>query len=140
MTATLARHLTLMDDHSRGLLKEVLLPHATINIPCAYEFMAIMDGRRSRQFDYGFYLEPEQRRKAPGVSTAGSITAFYLYSEEFFQGWWLLCGTRQRWPTCARHPQPLSSWFSSNSTLHLTGICFGIMVRRRGKPRRGSAW
>jgi len=67
-------------------MKEVLLPRATINIPCAYEFMAIMDGRRSRQFDYVFSLKPELRRKAPGASIAGSITAFYLYSGEFFQG------------------------------------------------------
>jgi hypothetical protein len=128
-----------MDGHSRGLLKEVLLPRATINIPCADEFMAIMNGRRSRQSDYVFSLEPEQRRKAPGASTAGSITAFYLYSGEFFQGWWLLC-IRQSWSACARHSQPLSNWSFSNSVLLLTGICVGKMVRRRGTPRRGSAW
>jgi hypothetical protein len=140
MTATLARPLTLMDDHCRGLLKEVLLPRATFTLPCGYEFTAIMAGRRSRQLDYGFHCEPTQRRQAPGAATTGFLTAFYLYSGELLQDWWLLCGFQQSWPACARHPQLLSNWFSFNPALHLTGICSGIMVRRRGKPRRGSAW
>jgi hypothetical protein len=129
-----------MDGHSRGQATEVLLPRATINPPCAQEFIAVMDGRRIRQFDYGFYFEPEQRRKAPGAATTWLLTAFYLHSEKIFQGWWLLCGSQQSWLACAQHSQPLSSWFSSNSALHLIGICLGTMVRRRGKPRRGSAW
>jgi hypothetical protein len=121
-----------MDGHSRALWEEVLLPRAVINIPYVYEVMVIMDGRRSRQFVFSFSLEPEQRREATGASLAG-------YSGEFFQGWWLLC-LRQSWPSSARHPQRLVNWSFSNSVLLLTGISIGKMVRRRGTPRRGSAW
>jgi hypothetical protein len=113
-------------------MEEVLLPRAVINIPGAYEVMVIMERRRSKQFAYSFSLEPEQRRKTPGASIAG-------YSGEFFQGWWLLC-LRQSWPPSARHSQRLLNWSFSNSVLLLTGICIGKMVRRRGTPRRGSAW
>jgi hypothetical protein len=122
---------------------EVLLPRATINPPFAHEFIADMDGRRIRQFDYGFYFESEQRRKAPGAATTGLLTragGFYLHSGKICQGWWLLCGFQQGWLACTQHSQPLSSWFSPNSALRLIGICLVIMVRRRGKPRRGSAW
>jgi hypothetical protein len=130
----------MVDGHSRGHATEVLLPRATINPPCAHEFIVVMDGRRLRQFGYGFYFEPEQRRKAPGAAMPWLFTAFSLHSEKIFQGWWLLCGSQQSWLACAQHPQPLSTWFFSNSALHLIGICLGTMVRKRGKPRRGSAW
>jgi hypothetical protein len=128
-----------MDGHSRGLLEEVLLPRAVINIPGAYEFMVIMAGRRSRQFDYNFSLKPEQGRKAPGASIAGSFSVLYLCTREFLQSWELLC-LRQSWPSSARHSQRLLNWSFSNSVLLLTGICAGKMVRRRGTPRRGAAW
>jgi hypothetical protein len=95
MAATLISALTLMDGHSRGQAMEVLLPRVTINPPFAHEFIADMDGRRIRQFDYGFYFESEQRRKAPGAATTGLFTragGLYLHSGKIFQGWWLLCG------------------------------------------------
>jgi hypothetical protein len=128
-----------MDGHSRGLLEELLLPRAVINIPGALDFMVIMAGRRSGQFDYNSSMKPEQERKAPGASIAGSFSVLSLCTGEFLQGWEPPC-LRQSWPSSARHPQRLLIWSFSNPVLPLIGICVGNMVRRRGTPRRGAAW
>ena len=103
---------------------EVLLPRATINSPLAHEFVADMDGQRICKFVHGFHFEPELWRKAPGAATTGL----------------LLCGFNQGWLVCTQNSQLRSGWFSSFSALRLIGIYLIIMVRRRGLPRRGSAW
>jgi hypothetical protein len=103
---------------------EVLLPRATINSPLAHEFVADMDGQRICKFVHGFHFEPELWRKAPGAATTGL----------------LLCGFNQGWLVCTQHLQLCSGWFSPIPALRLIGIYLIIMVRRRGKPRRGSAW
>jgi hypothetical protein len=109
---------------------EVLLPRATFNSPLAHEFGADMDGRRICKFVHGFHFElelhfePELWRKSPGAVTTGL----------------LLCGFNQGWLVCTQNSQLRSGWFSSFSALRLIGIYLIIMVRRRGMPRRGSAW
>jgi hypothetical protein len=122
---------------------EVLLPRATINSPLAHEFVADMDGRRIQKFVHGFHFEPELRRKAPGAATTGLLIkagGFYLHSGQICQNRWLLCGFKQGWLVCTQHSQLRSGWFSPIPALRLIGIYLVIMVRRRGKPRRGSAW
>jgi hypothetical protein len=107
-----------------------------------------MDGRRLWHFGYGISFEPEQRRKAPGAAMPWLFLAFFLHSEKILQGWWLLCVSRKAPAFFLLNPsnedrllvQPLSTWFLSNSALHLIGIGLSTMVRHRGKPRRGSAW
>jgi hypothetical protein len=127
-----------MDGHGSSLLENLLLPRAVINITGALDFMVIMAGRRSGQFDYNSSMKPEQERKAPGALIAGPFSVIF-WRGEFLQGWEPAC-LRQSWPSSARHPQRLLIWSFSNPVLSLIGICVGNMVRRRGTPRRGAAW
>jgi hypothetical protein len=93
---------------------------------------------------YVFSCEPEQRGNAPAAAmlVAWLFTTFSLHSDKNFQGWLSLCVPRQSRFACALHLQPLSSWTFSLA-LQSIGICIhppDTMARKRGRPRRGSAW
>jgi hypothetical protein len=83
-----------------------------------------MAGQRIRKFVHGFHFEPELWKRDPGAVTTGL----------------LLCGFNQGWLVCNQHSQLCTGWVSPISALCLIDIYLIIMVRRRGKPRRGSAW
>jgi hypothetical protein len=120
-------------------MEELLLPRVVINIPGALEFRVIMTDRKSGQFDYNSTMQPEQERKTPGASIAGSFLVLSLCTGESIQGWELPFLRRSR-SSSARHSQRFLVWAFSNPVLPLIGICVGNMVRRRGTPRRGAAW
>jgi hypothetical protein len=124
-----------MDGHSRSMLEELLLPRAAFNTPGTRDFSANMAGRRSRHLDCHSFMKPERERIALDASFAGSFSVLSLCTGAFLLVWEPPC-LRQSWPSSAR----LLIWSLDNPVLPLTGICVGIMVRRRGTPRRGAAW
>jgi hypothetical protein len=104
---------------------------------------------------YVFSYEPGQSGTAPASALLFAwmlwcspalllswLTTFSLHFGKDFPGSLSLCVPRQSRSARALHLQPLSSWISSLS-LQPLGTCIhppDTMVRKRGRPRRGSAW
>jgi hypothetical protein len=123
---------------------EGLLPRATIYTPCALRLKEDKGGQMTLVYGYVFSYEPGQSGTAPASALlfAWTFTTFSLHSAKDFPGSLSLRVPRQSRSARALHLQPLSSWLLSLS-LQLLGTCFhppDTMARKRGRPRRGSAW
>jgi hypothetical protein len=93
-------------------------------------------------YGYVFSHETGQSGSAPALATlfAWTLTTFSLHSDKDYQGCLFLRVPRKR--RSARASHLLSSWTYSFA-LQLLGTCIhppDAMARKRGRPRRGSAW
>jgi hypothetical protein len=139
MAATHTSALTMVDNHSRDHTK-ARLPRATIYTPREFRLEKDMEGWMMLVSSYGFYFESRQS----GIATlfAWTFTIFALHYDEAFQGFFFSCKTQLRRLARASHWLPLSSGTYSLA-LYLLGTCIHhpvSMVRKHGRPRRGSAW
>ena len=154
MVATHKSAFMMVDVHSCNYTMEGLLPHATIYTHYALSMIGVTGGHVTSASGYMLSYEPGQSGTASALALLFAwmlwcspalllswLTTFSLHVGKDFQGSLSLCVPRQSRSARALHLQPLSSWLSS---LSLQPLCTFIhspntMVRKRGKPRCGSA-
>jgi hypothetical protein len=134
---------------------EGLLPRATIYAHCVLSMIGVKGGQVTSASGYVFSYEPGQSGTAPASALLFAwmlwcspalllswLTTLSLHLGKDFPSSLSLCVPRQSRSARALYLQPLSSWLFS---LSLQPLCTFIhsqdtMARKRGRPRRGSAW
>jgi len=155
MAATHKSAFTMLDGHSCSYMMEGLLPRMTIYAHSALSMKGVKGGQVTSASGYLLSYVPGQSRTAPASAL---LFAWMLWcSPALFLSWITtlslhlgkdspsslsLCVPRQSRSTRALYLQPLSSWLINVS---LQPFCIFIhspdtMVRKRGRPHRGSAW